>query len=659
MTVHPGALHTVARVLSSGIRPTPPVPYRQWLTENIKLVDGPKKDEFWSPEDAPYLLEIADCLDIADPCTLVTIRKCQQSGASILAMAWTLYLADQAPDNVLYGVPGIDSLKDMNSGKFQPLINAWQRHTGLTKILPTVSRSGEGSTTFEKAMADGGRIYLANANTVMDLSSKTCRYGVKDEVSKWTMLPNGADPETLFFGRFTAFRRVRSYKIAEISTPEIDSGDELGDDLAHCRIDRSFKRSDQRYWNIRCPQCAHEFVQTMDLFHIDREDPHKSVMGCPECNYPISEAERVAAVRAGRWIATRNDPDRHPGFHIDAFISLMMSYGDIAKDKIDSESLGEPGEKDFSNLVLALPFEMKGNAPDHKRLMERREDYPENTVPGEGLLLVAGADVQHYGIFLEIVAFAEDKQSWTVSARYFNGATDDPGSGAWTALAKVMDETFPDFWGNERKIERLAVDAGDGNRTNEVLEFSRRHANVLAIKGMHGRGVPAIGQPTRRSITKRGRKKRIGSAMAWPVGTWGLKGTFYGNLHKPGAKSGEPQDPPGYCHHGMFLGEEYFKQITAEYFERKMKNGRLLEEWKKRRQDNHYLDCRIYAQAMAELLGLSTMKPGQWAALRAGYQNPMPVDLFSAASEKIKSTPKPAAKKDRDDRPNKWAKRLK
>jgi phage terminase large subunit GpA-like protein len=69
---------------------------------------------------------------------------------------------------------------------------------------------------------------------------------------------------------------------------------------------------------------------------------------------------------------------------------------------------------------------VRGDAPDWQRLFERREDYAENTVPPLGLLLVAGADVQHSGIWLEVVAFAPDRQSWTVSARFLGRRHDRP-----------------------------------------------------------------------------------------------------------------------------------------------------------------------------------------------------------------------------------------
>ncbi|RYC10164.1 terminase gpA endonuclease subunit [Ciceribacter ferrooxidans] len=665
MTIHPGALRLAASVLSSAIRPQPPVPFDRWLPQNIVLVDGPRKGEFWSAEDAPYLVEIAQCLSQEHPCNLVSVRKAQQTGVTILALAWMIYIAENCPDNALYGVPGIDALQDINSGKLQPLIDEWQRKTGKQIIFPTTSRSGVGSTTYEKKFP-GGAIYLANANTVMDLSAKTTRYGVKDEVSKWQLLPNGADPENLFFGRFTAFRRQKSFKILELSTPELDSGDALGEGPGHCRLDRSFRRSDQRFWHVRCPECDTEQVQVDANLLIDRGHPHKTVMACVKCGHHISEMERVQAVRAGRYIPSLTGPDRHPGFHVDAFMSLMMSYEAIAEDKISYEAKGEAGAKDYHNLVLALPYQMKGNAPDHQRLMERRENYPAGTIPSGGLIFVAGADVQSYGIYCEGVVFGEDRQSWNVFAEFFEGPTDNPQTGAWVLLDEFCSQEFPDAFGVLRKIEALAVDSG--YRTNQVLEFCRRRPDTYAIKGQPGRGIPAISAPAKKSVTKRGKRKRYGSAMSWNVGTWSLKAELYGNLHKVGLRSGEAADPPGYCHFHMDLGEEYFQQLTAEYFHQKLVKGKLHEEWALRREHNHFLDCRIYSMAMAEHLGLSRLTKSQWAALRAKREPETVADLLSADSQAVMARPQaPASVDDSGEaketkqpekaRVNRWAKR--
>lgn len=642
MTIHtdlaprgfPGALRLLGSRLSASLTPPERVPFSRWIAENIVLVDGPKAGSLWRADGAPYLTEIADCLSDDHPCNLVTVRKCQQSGASILGLAWCIFIAEREPANTLYAAPGLDTLREMNSQKLQPLIDAYERRRSARTFVAQTSRAGSGSTTYEKKFT-GGYLALANANAAMDLSTKTIKKGVKDEVSKWQDIPGIGDPENLFFGRFTAFRRTRDYKILEISTPEHDTGDEDGLAEGHCRIDRSFKASDQRFWHIDCPGCGEPFVQSFRHFEIDAAHPERSCMVCPSCGHPLSEPERIAAVRGGRYVATLPDRDRHPGFHIDAFMSLMMSYEDIARDSLKAEQGGERARKDFANLVLGLPYAMRGDAPDHVRLIERREDYPENHVPAEGLLLVAGCDVQHNGIWVEVVAFAEDRQSWCVSRRFLEGGTDVPGKGAWAAMDALHREDFTDAWGRPRRLDAMMVDAGDGGRANQVFAFARSRENVHAIKGVAGWASPAVGTPTRVDIRLDGARVK-GGALLWPVGTWSLKSEFYTELHKLGRVSGAPADPDGYCHFGTFLDENYFRQITAEYLTRTMVNGLPRQKWAASG-PNHLLDCRVYAKAGAEKLGLSLMTAGQWAVLRRDRGAPprSGPDLFAPAPEKV------------------------
>lgn len=657
---HPGALRLVGIALADAIRPKPPIRFRDWLPANIVLVDGPKKGEFWALEDAPYLGEIADCLSLDHPCNLVTVRKSQQTGVSILALAWSLYIAETAPDNTIYGLPSIDFLQDMNSQKLQPLIDAWQQATGKQIVFPAVSRSGAGSTIYEKRFA-GGSLMLANANVATDLSGKTTRYGVKDEVSKWQTHVNGDDPETLFFGRFTAFRRTKSFKIFELSTPEIDTGDELGELPGHCRIDRSFKRSDQRFWNIECVECGREFKQVFEGFHLDRLHPHKSFYACPDCGHVISETERVIGVRNGRFVPTASGPDRHPGFHVDAFDSLMMSYEAIAEDVNAHAKPGGLGDKGIYNLVLGLPAKEKGNAPEYERLMERREHFAELVVPSAGLIVVAGADVQHNGIWCVVLAFGEDRQSWVLGVRFFEGATDNPSEGAWTKLDEFRFRPLRDVHGQQRIIEATAVDGGDGGRTNQVLEWCRRRPDCFAVKGVGGRGVPAISVPAKKSVTKRGKRKRFGSAMLWPVGTWGLKSELFANLHKPGLAAGEAYDPPGYVHFGEFLPKEYFLQVTAESFVTEVVRGRFKEEWRRLRPDNHCLDAHVYGMAMAEKLGLSTNTADNWAELKRRLAPQQQPDLLDRArpTPTAEKTASEQAKTGNDDEARSRARREK
>jgi len=638
---HPNALRLIAEALSKGIRPPEPMPFSRWLTKNIVLVDGPAAGDMWSVEGAPYLPEIADCLSDDHPCNLVTVRKSQQSGASILALAWCLYIADREPSNVLYGVPGIDSLRDLNSNKLQPLIDAWQKHIKRTVIIPQTSRSGAGSTTYEKRFS-GGFLALGNANAVMDLSMKTVKKGVKDEVSKWQDIPGFGDPEKLFFGRFTAFRRTRNWKILEISTPEIDSGDEEGEAEGHCRIDRSFRQSDQRFWNCECPECRQLFVHSDDRFLVDAAHPHRSIYEC-QCGHHISEPERVLAVRAGKWIAQRPEVADHPGFHIDAFISMMMSYEAIAEDRLAAKT--EPEKKLYHNLVLGLPYKFKGDAPDHVRLMERVEPHlKRGHVPPRGLILTAFADVQMRGIWLEVVAVAPNRETWCVDALYIDGDTSDWNGPAFRQLRReTIDREFPDAFGRMRRLDALGVDSG--YRANVVYAWVRNNQRahpdtgrdlVLATKGLKGWGRPAIGQPTLQDIDLDGKKIAQGAKL-WGIGTWPLKVTMYADLRQVIPEPpNDPVPPDGYCHFGPWCDEVYFKQLTGEQLEDIKFRGRVTSQrWVKTR-ENHFHDCRVGNLALADYLGISSTTPEQWAALASARGLPdelSKVDLFTPRDE--------------------------
>ena len=103
-----------------------------------------------------------------------------------------------------------------------------------------------------------------------------------------------------------------------------------------------------------------------------------------------------------------------------------MPWDEIAKASIAAGD--DPARlKTFWNLWLGLPYEFKGDAPDHVRLMERREDAPpRGHVPPKGLLLVAAADVQMRGIWVEVLAIAPDRQTWVVDAFYCDGSTEAP-----------------------------------------------------------------------------------------------------------------------------------------------------------------------------------------------------------------------------------------
>lgn len=619
------ALPIVARALAGVLAPPPPFTPSAWARANLVVPDGPRAGEKWDPALTPYVPPILDALAPESPHNRVVVRKSAQTGLTTLGLAWVGSLIDRAPARIGYALPTIDALSEFNREKLTPAIEATPALAA--KVRPQTSRSASGSTSTSKKFP-GGSLVLLNANSAADLRMKTLKFGVADEVDEWQDdLDGQGNPMKLLEARFIAFHASGDWKILEISTPTL---------AGQSRIEESFQAGDCRFWTMECPGCSGPLVFEFKHLEFKAAPPFEAHYVAPCCGAVIEHHDKAALVRSGAFVAT-NPEGRYPSFHVDALISLITTWDEIARAH---RAIGgdERDAKVFWNTVLGLPYEMRGDAPDHEKLMERREDYPENQVPPKGLILVAGADVQHSGIWVEIVAFGADRQSWTVSARFLEGDTTDPDRGAFEKLSRLYDERFPDAFGRGRGLDALGVDAGDGGRAHQVYAWCRGRPKAFALKGMSGWTYPAIGTPSRVDINRAGKKIRRGATL-WPVGTWSLKAEFYSNLRKPGMKAGQETDPPGYCHHGTFLTESYFRQITAEYLATETHRGRSRRVWKQAGSENHLLDCRVYAMAMAEYLGLTRMTPEQWA--RVAADRGVPVE--TVAPDLLSPTPRAPA----------------
>lgn len=609
------ALPLIAATLAGILAPPEPLVPSKWMGENLVVPDGPRAGGRWDPALTPYVAPIVDALGPDSAFNLVAVRKSAQTGISVAGIGLVSAYADRAPARIGYALPTIDLLQEFNREKLTPTIE--QTPALAKRIHKQTSRSATGSTTVSKKFP-GGSLVLLNANSAADLRSKTLKIGVADEVDQWEDdLDGQGDPWDLLQGRFISFHATADWKLMALSTPTLHNAS---------RIDVLYARGDQQQWHVRCPQCGEEIAFRFEHLRYEMRPPHRAHYVAQCCGGIIEHHEKARLVRAGRFIAT-NPEGLYPSFHVDALISQLTTWDKIAESFIAAEG-NERKLKAFYNLWLGLPYEVRGDAPDHVRLMERREGYEPRKIPPLGLLLTAGVDVQHSGLWLHIDAWGPDAQEWVVWREFLEGDTTDPNGGAFAKLAAVYEERFEDSFGGRRLLDGMAIDAGDGGRANQVHAFSRGRHRAYPIKGMPGWSRPALGTPTKVSITLNGKKQK-GGVNLWPVGTWDLKAEFYADLRKDGRKAGQEVDPPGYIHFGDFLDEGYFRQITSEYLADAKVKGRSVKIWKESG-PNHLLDARTYSRAIAEHLGLTRMSREQWQRLARERNLPIAAgDLFA------------------------------
>ena len=458
---------------------------------------------------------------------------------------------------------------------------------------------------------------LAISTSAADLRSKTVKVLLRDEIDQYPDdLDGQGNPLDISDARLTAFLASGEWKKADISTPTIKGAS---------KIEKRYEAGDQRRWHVPCPGCSREFVfEFGPQFRFEQTFPHGAYYVSPCCGTIVEHHQKLELVRKGRWIAGATRPGAFPSYHFDALSSPFVPWDDIA-EKFVAAGDDQQKAKAFFNLTLGRPYEIKGDAPDHVRLMERRESgLTKGHIPADGVMLVAAADVQMRGIWVEVVAYAPNRESWVVDALYLDGSTEAPDGEAFQQLAGLLDKRWPDSYGNTRGLDALGVDSG--YRAHVVYAWTRKHQrinpdlagreSVLALKGMDGWGKPAIGIPSLVDIDLDGRKVHKG-ARVWPVGTWPLKAAFYADVRKDGIKSGADVNPDGYCHFPTWLDENYFKQITSEWLTDEKIRGKISRVWKLRssERDNHFFDCRVYNMALAEHLGLSQLTDAEWRAI--------------------------------------------
>lgn len=638
------AVAVVAATLAAIIAPPEMLSPSAWAQKYLVVPDGPYAGDLWDATLTPHLIEPLDMMAPDSGVNQMAVRKSAQTGFSMMLIAGIGHMIDQDPSRAMLVQPTTGALTDFVKEKLNPAID--ESIPLASKVRSQISRAGDASTADVKRYA-GGSLFLSIANSAKDLRSKTVKRAYLDEVDEYPDdLDKQGDPMAMIAARQIAFLNSGDWLRVAVSTPTIKGAS---------RIDKMFHTGDQRYWTMPCPGCGSGFRFIFDRkqFKFNDTFPHQAHYVTPCCGTIIEGREKVSVYRRGAWVADAPRPGAYPSWHFDAMSSPFVPWDEVAAEYVAAD--GDPTKlKTFENLYLGLPFDLKGDAPDHVRLMERRDHYlKRGHIPPLGLMLVGAADVQMNGIWYVIKAYGPDRQSWRVDAGYIDGGTDDPHAGAFAKLEELRTRRWPDAFGSAREVDAFGVDSG--YRSHVVYTWARGKHATFALKGVDGWSKPALGQPSAVEINFNGRRIHNG-VNVWSVGTWPLKGAFYADLRKePRADGGDVIFPQGFCHFGGWMDEVYFRQITSEYLASETFRGRVRRIWKVRNgEENHLLDCEIYGAALADYLGVSRMTAEEWVRLigqRATPELAKNPDMFAPApiQAQTRPTPAPLARGDESD----------
>jgi len=592
-------------------RPPPRLSLSQWAEEHARLSPESSAD-VGRYRPYPYQREILDV--IGDPrVERVTLMKSARVGFTKLvdfSVAW--YIA-QDPCPIMIVQPTIGDAEGYSKEEIEPMVRDMPILDGL--ITPAAKRDG-GNTILKKKFP-GGVLHMVGADSPRGFRRTSIRALFMDEIDGWS-LTAGEEGDQIKL----AMKRTETFgnrKIIAGSTPTLESTS---------RIRRLFMQGDQRRYFVPCPECDHPQVLRWSQMRWTEGDPSTVHYECESCGYQIGhERKRWMVEEAARrqaagdkgcgWVPQNPSARGHASFHLWAGYSYAANatWEQLAAEWEACHQNAEE-RKTFINTALGETYKGEGDKPDWKKLYDRREALPTNKVPAGGCVLVAGVDVQRNRIEVEVVAYGQRMESWSVAYRVFGGDTSqlDGTDSPWQRLGDMLSEEWECELGGKLQIRLMAVDTGD--QTTTVYQWCARWPGqrVMAIKGMPEGYSQIVGTPVQTGRTKAG-KKNPHSLNLWPIGVSKLKEELYGWLkqEKPTVESGV-ELPWGWCHFPEYP-EEYFRQLTAEELVPVTHRGfrRYLWEVTRKNGRNEALDCRVYARAASYALLVDKWTPENWA----------------------------------------------
>lgn len=625
----PSTLDHLITTFENAIRPEPLLTVSEWADQSRILSQTASAEPGqWRTSRTPYLRDIMDALSPASPVEKVVFMKGAQVGGTEAGNNWVGYVMDQAPGPMLVVQPTVEMGKRWSKGRLAPLI---EDTPCLRKKVKDPRTRDSGNTVQGKTFA-GGSIVITGANSAVGLRSMPVRYLFLDEIDAYPGDADGeGDPVTLAIQRTNTFSRR---KILMVSTPTIQGAS---------RIEQEFQASDQRYYWVPCPHCENYQVLKWPQVKWEAEHPEKAWYECLHCRKKIESHHKTQMLARGEWRAGKNkklrdhcdsqnhnadddndnaDDSRHAdnnpdaphkvaGFHLSSLYSPAgwLSWGAAAEQFVEAKS-HESLLKVWVNTTLGETWVDRGEVPDWQRLFERRETYPIGKIPEGGLVLTAGVDVQQDRLEMEVVAWGQQHESWSVSYDILIGNPQE--AAVWQQLENRLHQLYESADQIRRPISLLAIDAGFATQSVYAWVRQQSPTRVIAVKGM-GKTLVPLGTPSKVDVTVRGRKLNRGMRL-WPIGVSVLKSELYQALNLAKNESGYP---PGYCHFPEY-DAGYFKQLTAEQLVTRIVKGYPRREWQKIRERNEALDCRIYARAASIALGIDRWNTSQWEKLASG-----------------------------------------
>lgn len=570
----------------------------------------------FSLDMVPFFGDIMDRCADPDIDQQVIVKSAQIGGTVALVENVIGYYTHQEPSSMMVVLADEDTAEFVSTEKIAPMF----------KDSPELA-SLYNPQKFNKSIIDtpnGAHIDFGWASSVAKLASRPERIVIGDEVDKPGYYKKSLEASSISLMKERTKSYPRGYyKHIFTSTPTVISGNII---LLMDTSDIIFD------WHVPCPYCgqfqplrwSEKYCYGFENYQYRGDDGQFHNFGmvvweggrdatleqiketarykCGECGDLWTSAQKNDAVRKGKEVS-RTEPigsERKIANHINRIYSLFDSGNLEALVEEWVTIFRFPGEiryrelQGFINSALAEPFQQVVKATKESDLFLAKCDLPAQTVPQEAVALTCFIDVQKYGFWFCVRAFARDYTSWLIHYGHLT---------TWEDVENLLFNTSYPVQDSSRtmKIWRAAVDTGGGAKyedmsmVEETYWWLRQNSigKGCRVWGTKGSSHPLPGKikvGTPLDKTPSG-KPLPGGLQIIQLDTNSLKDAFHYRL-KQAVERGVRA-----AYLNRDVDESYFRQITAEELQI---NDKGLLEWKAVRADNHYLDCEIGCLVLAE-----------------------------------------------------------
>lgn len=471
-----------------GTLPNPDISIIDHASRNLYLVSG--KNPFPGLVDfdrTPYLREILDALMPDNGVEKVVLQKGWQTGGTLSALAFMLWVMDVNPAPMLIVQPSDELRAKFSKQRIAPIVANCKSLQGKIKDLERYKRdkTKEKDTIITK-LFPGGFLKLGTSKSAISLRSDSIQFIVFDEVSAYDLDCQGeGDPCGIAIGRTSAYEGRK--KIFYISTPTISG---------QCRIEQEYLTTDQRKFFVPCLSCGELQLIVWKQIDFSGKVP---VFRCIRCNASHYEQDKTEMLAGGQWRPTAAAlfPNVR-GYFLPALYAPVGMYSWKSCVELFRKGYENPVElKVFVNNCLGETWEDRSVASlDAGNIQALAEDYdPATILPPGAALVTAGIDTHPNHINICTRAWGRDGESWVLD--YWVVYGDGNEMSTWSRVEEKLLTTYTHNRGEKLRIAAACVDTG-GHTTAAVYDFCRPRLGdcVIAIKGIGSPSAPIIDKPT-------------------------------------------------------------------------------------------------------------------------------------------------------------------